>query len=644
MKLLKMGSMLVMATMISCSVQAQEARNYLSRSLQPNTAKEIYDYLPTWRAERKQHLVAAINSLPEEVKAKAIAQAEEANKYTWPTLTATLYNQYQVNGNRTNWQDKHNERRANITRLAVGELLTNKGTYIPQLVNGLWAMFEESSWVAPAHIGAQKAGGGLPDVTEGYIDLYSARSSAMVADIYNMLAPQLEKYAPMVTKRLLYELKRRALTPYMERTDMWWMGFNGKIVNNWNPWINTNTLQVALLTWDNAASFQTFLPKIMQSTDFWINAYGDDGGCDEGPNYWNEAAGKMIRFMYLLDDVSQHSLKFQQYPLLHNMGTYVYKMHIAQNYMVDFADASPKNYPHAESVLQFGEVFNDQGMKEFAAYIFSLQKQNILDDNFTNFLVNVDVAPVLKSYEPRPVLPLVSWMPNLQVLTTRSQAGSTKGLFLAVKGGHNDESHNHNDVGNFIIYADGKPVIIDIGVGTYTKETFSSKRYDIWNMQSQWHNCPTVNGEQQKAGRQYAAKVLGYTTTPKQTNLQIDIAAAYPTNAAVKSWVRSFQFDRTKKRIVLKEAYELQATEQPTTIHFISAVPVTIQKNKLVFTGDNGNMLTMEYDPTQLEASVQPFPLEDPRFIQSWGKQVYRVNMTKKNNNLKAAHSFAFYQ
>lgn len=30
-------------------------------------------------------------------------------------------------------------------------------------------------------------------------------------------------------------------------------------------------------------------------------------------------------------------------------------------------------------------------------------------------------------------------------------------LVLAIKGGHNDESHNHNDVGSFLIAVDGIP-------------------------------------------------------------------------------------------------------------------------------------------------------------------------------------------
>ncbi len=88
----------------------------------------------------------------------------------------------------------------------------------------------------------------------------------------------------------------------------------------------------------------------------------------------------------------------------------------------------------------------------------------------------------------------------------RSSEGSAEGLYLAAQGGHNAESHNHNDVGNFIVYADGEPAIIDVGVETYTAKTFSAQRYEIWTMQSAYHNLPTVNGVMQGAGRQFEAR------------------------------------------------------------------------------------------------------------------------------------------
>ena len=49
-----------------------------------------------------------------------------------------------------------------------------------------------------------------------------------------------------------------------------------------------------------------------------------------------------------------------------------------------------------------------------------------------------------------------------------------------------------------------------MGVETYTAKTFSPQRYEIWTMQSAFHNCPTIDGVMQSAGRQFAASDVAY--------------------------------------------------------------------------------------------------------------------------------------
>ena len=107
-----------------------------------------------------------------------------------------------------------------------------------------------------------------------------------------------------------------------------------------------------------------------------------------------------------------------------------------------------------------------------------------------------------------------------EVATLRNKAG----WFLGVKGGNNGESHNHNDVGSGILFVDNCPVIIDAGVMTYRKETFSSQRYTLWCMRSDWHNTPTINGVVQSPGREFTAK--GSSCSLKDNSFSTDIAVA----------------------------------------------------------------------------------------------------------------------
>lgn len=78
------------------------------------------------------------------------------------------------------------------------------------------------------------------------------------------------------------------------------------------------------------------------------------------------------------------------------------------------------------------------------------------------------------------------------------------GLDLAVKGGHNGESHNHNDVGSLMFAANGEVFLSDLGCGEYTREYFAPEtRYTLLCNRSMGHNVPVLNGQEQKTGREY---------------------------------------------------------------------------------------------------------------------------------------------
>ncbi len=120
---------------------------------------------------------------------------------------------------------------------------------------------------------------------------------------------------------------------------------------------------------------------------------------------------------------------------------------------------------------------------------------------------------------------------------------------MAAKGGHNDESHNHNDVGNVVVYVDGKPVIVDAGVETYTRKTFSAERYTIWTMQSAYHTLPTIVATasmMQAPGRTFAARDATYAMDDASAHLSLDIAGAYPDEAKLTSWKRTVTLHRGK--------------------------------------------------------------------------------------------------
>ncbi|MGF6925705.1 hypothetical protein QFZ48_001205 [Chitinophaga sp. W2I13] len=629
---------------IGGNVGAQDAgktRNYLYEEYRQKGSDAAFKNIVQWRQQRYKSIVEQIAGLPAASRAILLKEADKNLSFSWPSLPATLYLQYRDNGNRVNFENAQFERRKVLAALVAGELVEGKGKYIPQIVNGLWLILEESTWVLPAHIGAQKAGSDLPDPEEPVVDLFAGETAATLSWAQFLLHDQLDKFSPVVNKRITYELQHRIVEPYLKRTDFWWMGWAGRSVNNWNIWINTNVLQTALLGINETDIRNKVIEKTIRSADNFVNGYPEDGGCDEGPTYWGHAGGKLIEFIDLLNSASAHQLSWSNNELIHRIGAYIYKMHVDSSRFVNFADASASTIPPAHTVYLFGAAFHDPLLVNFAAYLSRLESPDtnrVKTPSLAFFVYNVELRNALLSAKAAAPYTAENWLPDLQVLSLRSEAGVSKGLFFAAQGGHNAESHNHNDVGNFVLYMDGKPAIIDVGVGTYTKQTFSADRYKLWFMQSQWHNCPTINGVQQRDGRQFQATAVQYS----RNKLSMDIAAAYPEAAMVQSWKRTFTFNPAKTSLQLSETYQLKDWKEPFLLHFMTSLDAdTHTPGRILLKGSTADLL-LTYDPTLFEATAEQQEIKDDRLSPVWGEYVTRISLKARKQALTGKHSVEF--
>lgn len=174
--------------------------------------------------------------------------------------------------------------------------------------------------------------------------------------------------------------------------------------------------------------------------------------------------------------------------------------------------------------------------------------------------------------QSRGLYPRVSWLPHTQVGAVREEAGTTQGFFLSFKGGHNNESHNHNDVGSFVVSFNGGPVLIDVGVETYEAKTFGARRYEIWTMQSSYHNLPEINGLMQRFGEEYRALEARFVPAdgPEGADrFSLDLSRAYGEDALVNRWYREMTFNRKEKAVEWKESFAFRK-RQGFQMHLIT--------------------------------------------------------------------------
>ena len=486
-----------------------------------------------------------------------------------------------------------------------------------------------------AHLTRQRAKAGLPDPDEMLIDLSVGNIGAMMSWIHYYFAGEFDKISPFISEKIRRSVKERVLEPYYTRDDFWWMGFKGGMVNNWNVWVNYNVLQCILLMEPDSEKRTTNVYKVMRSIDNFINYYPEDGGCEEGPTYWGHAGGKLFEGLELLYTATGGRVNIYRYELIKNIGRYIYRAYIGDSYFVNFADAAAKSDINPGVVYRYGKAVNDPVLQGFGA--FYAKKTNYADIIPSGTLETTirDLFDAKEISEAVPVEPMIGecWLPESQFAVARDKENSRQGFFFAAKGGYNDESHNHNDVGTFILYYDGLPALIDVGVGTYTRQTFSKERYLIWTMQSGFHNLPVINGVDQKNGKIYAARDVSFKSSAKTVDFSVDIAGAYPEDAAVKSWQRSYRLNRGKD-FIIDDKYILNENKGKNSLHFMTPCKVHVVKPGVVRLEDTGFVLEMRYDASVLSLTTENIEIEDKRLQDSWGDSLTRIAMDFKDQKL----------
>lgn len=578
----------------------------------------------------------------QQFKASYVSYGEEYLGKSWAVLPVTEFAGFKKNGNRVIYEGLCFERRRQLAALVMAEIQERKGRFMPDIINGLELMLEEPWWGIPAHYNKP-----IPLHENQTVDLFNAETASLIAWTGKELRKELDCFSPDLYKKIEREINHRILKPALG-TKYWWKTAS----MNWNPWICSNWLTCVMLYERDAEKRQQAVTEIEGCMKAFIDAYPEDGGCDEGTGYWDRAAASLFECLYQLKQIQEQgqvkvTMLTYKPEKVHRMGQYIYNMYIANGYSVNFADAHDnKSVAQLNVLYPFAIYLNDKDMRSFAAWIAKdkdfFANPAALYDKSGNFptlgrelMLHKHLQQLADETPQEPKTE--AWLADLQIKTMRSPSITNHtskiknhtSLFVAFKGGNNGESHNHNDVGSFILYADGEPLLMDAGVGEYTSKTFSNDRYSIWTMQSAYHNLPQINGFDQKDGKEYHATVIKQGSR----SMTLDIAPAYPKEAAVKQWLRTVSMKG--KEVTLNEKYELTECKAPTKLMFMTVTkPGTIGTSETSETSGTlhlGNH-TLHYPASMLDVEVEDLAsFIDPVIERLWGKNLYRIVFTVKD-------------
>ena len=623
--------------MLTISVRAYTERDMLQKAVgSEEQLKQILMKNQSWIPYPAYNDRAGWDALlGEKYKTVLIREGEKLLNYEWLLVRATDYLEFERTGNRYVMQDRLNKNRSAINSLMFAELAEGKGRFIDQLINGVYLSCEITSWVYSAHLSRQSNHRSLPDFREQVIDLSAGGYGAMLSWVYYYFHESFDKVNPSISIYLRQTLQERILDAYMNNDSEWWLAFNWKpgiVSNNWNPWCNSNFLQCFLLLENDLDKLTKGVWRTMQSVDKFINFVKEDGACEEGPSYWQHAAGKLYDYLQILFDGTAGKVSLFQEPIIRRMGEYISRSYIGNGWVANFADASAKGGGDAQLIYRYGRAVGSDEMMHFAAYLMKGRRASVQlgGDTFRSFQTLLSCNELEKTVASHDVPPC-TWYPETEFCYLTNK----EGWFLAAKGGFNNESHNHNDVGSFSLYVNTTPILIDAGVGTYTRQTFGKERYTIWTMQSNYHNLPVINGIPQSYGQQY--KATDVICRPGRRFFSANIAKAYPEEAAINRWIRSYSLG--DRQLTVTDNFSLKSGKIPNQINFLTWGKVGISVPGKVSIEAQGQKVVIDY-PRNLSVSLETIELKDIRLSRVWGGEIYRIVF--KDKEIRTTGSYKF--
>ena len=582
------------------------------------------DYCPFPPANER----AAWQALPQRVKDRFLQAGEDALAQPIAPLPLSLWRDFLRTGQRTPWEDAYFSRRARLCALVCAECVEYQGCFLDAIADTVWAICEESAWQLPAHNSYIRDTPQLPlpDTSRPIVELFAAETGALLALTRYLLHDELDTIVPGITARIEWALNARILTPYFH-DHFWWMGNGDEPMCNWTSWCTQNVLLTVFLLPTTQTQRQAAVKQAAYSLACFLKDYGEDGCCNEGAQYYRHAGLTLWGCLEILSTVAPNAFHplFTQ-PKIKNIAEYICNVHVEGPYYLNFGDCSPLAGRCGAREYRFGQAVGSDALCALAAEDFRADDDpdrlgnpdatthiNLWYRLTTAFAEAELMACALSQPEQNTV-----WYPSVGVYAAR------KGSWvLGAKFGSNGDSHNHNDTGSITIYKNGMPFLIDIGVESYTKKTFSPQRYEIWTMQSGWHNLPTFDGVQQLPDAEYAARDVRTT----ETSITGELSGAYPLLSGLTTYHRTVSV--SEQGISLQDETDYSGIVELTLL--------TEQKPTPAPDGlTMGTLGGIRFDAQAVQAGVMSVPITDPRLRTAWPDTIYKVTLHfKKMLNLE---------
>ncbi len=536
------------------------------------------------------------NEFLQNTKKQLIDTALELLDKPLPQITEELFALFETCGNRVRYEAVYFGRRKFLTVfgcLALWMKEEGKETFAPLTKEQVYSKLEqilleicaEECWALPAHVNRAK------DPNWRYnVDLFAAETAGTLAE----LAFKLEGVLPLAcTEKCKNEALKRVIEPFFAAVPPFahWE----RCEHNWNAVCVGNIGSAAIYLYHNRPErLEKYIARVCEDLLYYVGGFAEDGTCMEGLGYYAYGMGYFVNFAEQVYEYTQGKMDLlrgdwgefcagEEDKRFH-MALWWSKCYFASGRSVSFSDGSSREkyrmglgcalknfFPQVQipDISLAGTLEDDHCYRFVPLRMDIFQAKKLAEKSGEN-------APY--SPEKFTILPSAQWC----------MGNSENGCFMAIKGGHNAEPHNHNDVGSFL-YGIGKEMFFtDLGAGEYVKEYFGEGRYGILCNRSMGHNVPLLCGAEQKSGREYAANRFEAWETYRYGGGLMELTDAYEAGR-VEAFSRCFSFDKKTGELILEDYFAVGEEEAVITENFVTQYEPEIRDGYILLRGEESS-------------------------------------------------------
>ncbi len=540
-----------------------------------------------------------------------------------PVLTASSFLTYQQTGDESTYKELYYKKRELFIHVILTECITFSKKHMESIIDYAYSILYEPCWHLPSSNRSKEDQSILPLIQfdNFVIDTAATCTGSLLATFYYIFHDYFCTNYNSLNEAIVSIVTERIIDPFIT----WTLPDNDSIIDEYLVLQCKDILVCTLLLPIEESKRKTIITKIIPILNQFTEHFSKDGFVSEGITYYKIGVNNLFLSLRLLNPFTGGKAhKLCQTKKMQALANHIRMMHISENRYFSVGDLPTIGPRCFTTEYIIGKFIGSKDLCNFACYEFkncihTIKRHPRTFLDFFDYLGSLLILEELLEFSiDYSRLYKDIYYPSSGLFISRDSTYA-----ISVTAGSNHSPHNHNDVGNFTIYKNGEPLIIDIGyLGDY-------KDYDFVKT-SQYHNVPIINNRFQRSGVTSHAKNVKVSLDRSAPSISMDIASTYSKKTKILSYLRTVTLMK-EKGIQIRDVYEydldafLSSTIQNT---LISLSIVTNQepclRDSILSIGTLGTLTLSNVTYATIEEIEMP---NDPSYS-SWGNKIYHTALS----------------